>query len=242
MNFGYCASLFCLWTPLACLWMPLANASGANPWQDLSGVPAAAERYLAEVLQQNFPEDQTSIRIAAIDARLRLAACDKPLTYATHTKQLSASNVTLRIECTGSAPWSFYLTSQVERRRPILVASRNLGRGDTLVATDFSLELRDVSSLGNSTLSDPARAVGQQARRPISQGDSIRLTSLTPPRVIEKGDAVRITATSGGISVLTAGIAMTGGKVGEQIRVQNQKSERVIKARVTGQGQVEVLM
>lgn len=227
---------------LICLWMPLAAAAHAGQWQDLSGVPGAAERYLAGVMQKNFPGDQTRIQIAAIDPRLRLAACDKPLTYSTHSNQLSASNVTLRVECRGSSPWSFYLASSVQRLRPILVASRNLGRGDLITDQDFALELRDVSSLGNNTISDPARAIGQQARRPISQGDSIRLTSLTAPRVIEKGDMVTMTATSGGISVVTTGIAMSGGKVGEQIRVQNQTSERVIKARVTGRGQVEVVM
>lgn len=233
MKLRYCAYLFCLW-------IPLAGASGAGQWQDLSAVPAAAEDYLAQVLQESFPEDQIRIQVAAIDHRLRLAACDKPLTYDTHSKQLSASNVTLRVICEGSSPWSFYLTSSVERLRPILVASRNIGRGDTLSAADFSLELREVSSLGNNTLSDPARAIGQQTRRPISQGDSIRLTSLTSPRVVEKGDAVTVKAITGDISVLTTGIAMSSGKVGEQIRVQNQKSERIIKARVTGRGQVEI--
>lgn len=235
MHLRYCVYLFCLW-------LPLVAAAEVSQWQDLSGVPAAAERYLTGVLRESFPGDQTQIRIAAIDPRLRLTACDKPLTYDTHSKQLGASNVTLRVVCPGSSPWSFYLSSTVERLRPILVASRNLGRGDTLTEADLTLEQRDVSTLGNNTLSDPARAIGQQTRRPISQGDSIRLTLLTPPRVIEKGDAVSIKATAGGISVLSTGIAMTGGKVGEQIRVQNQKSERVIKARVTGQGQVEVLM
>lgn len=234
MSLRHCAYLFCLWMPLA--------AASASQWQDLSGVPRAAEHYLAGVLQKNFPGDQTRIEIATIDPRLRLTPCDKPLTYSTHSNQLSASNVTLRVECKGSSPWSFYLGSEVQRLRPILVASRNLGRGNLITATDFSLELRDVSSLGNNTLSDPARALGQQTRRPIGQGDSIRLTSLTAPRVVEKGDSVTMKAAGGGISVITTGVAMTGGKVGDQIRVQNQTSERIIKARVTGRGQVEVIM
>lgn len=227
---------------LFCLWIPLAAASETRQWQDLSGIPKAAQHYLEGVLQAQFREDDISVQVAPIDPRLRLAACDNPLTYEMHSKQLSASNVTLRVRCEAGTPWSFYLTSSVERLRHILVANRNIGRGDILSMADFELQPRNVSTLGNSTLSDPARAVGQEARRPIGLGDSIRTTHLTAPRVVEKGDAVTVTASAGGIAVLTSGVALRHGKVGDQIRVQNLKSERIIKARVTARGQVEVVM
>lgn len=224
------------------LWIAFAAAPEARQWQDLSGVSVAAQQYLADVMQDSFPDDKITIDVAGTDPRLRLTACDKPLTFDLHGRQLSASNVTLRVQCESNSPWSFYLTAKVERMRLILVAARNIGRGERLSNADFSLEQRDVSTMGNSTVSDPARIAGKEARRPINLGDSLRTTSVTAPEVIQRGDAVSVKAVSGGIAVSTSGVAMNDGKVGEQIRVQNLKSERIIKARVTASGQVQVVM
>lgn len=224
------------------LWIAFATASQASQWQEMSDIPAAAKQYLSQVLQDGFPHDQITVDVSSIDTRLRLKACDKPLTYDLHGRQLSASNVTLRVQCPGSSTWSFYLTAQVDRLRHILVATRNIGRGESLSEDDVSLELRSVSSLGNGTISDPARISGKVAKRPINLGDSIRTSSVTAPEVIQRGDTVNVTAVSGGIAVSTSGIAMNDGKVGQQIRVQNLKSERIIKARVTAKGQVQVIM
>ncbi|WP_439134123.1 flagellar basal body P-ring formation chaperone FlgA [Pseudomaricurvus sp.] len=224
------------------LGIAVSAASEARQWQDLSDVPVAAQQYLESVLKDKFPDDQTRIDVGDIDPRLRLSACDKPLTYDLHGRQLSASNVTLRVQCPSQTPWSFYLTAKVERMRQVLVAARNIGRGERLTERDFSLELRDVSTMGNSTVSNPTRIIGKEARRPINLGDSLRTTSVTAPEVIQRGDAVSVKAISGGIAVSTSGVAMNDGKVGQQIRVQNLKSERVIKARVTAKGQVQVIM
>lgn len=70
---------------------------------------------------------------------------------------------------------------------------------------------------------------------------------LTPAHVemaevVRKGDQVVISAGNSTIQVKMPGEALSAGAVGEQIRVRNLNSKRVVKARVTGPGQVEVAM
>lgn len=60
--------------------------------------------------------------------------------------------------------------------------------------------------------------------------------------VVHKGDQVVISAGSSTIQVKMPGEALSAGAIGDQIRVRNLNSKRVVKARVTGPGQVEVAM
>jgi flagella basal body P-ring formation protein FlgA len=65
---------------------------------------------------------------------------------------------------------------------------------------------------------------------------------VQPAEAIRKGDQVVITARSGTVSVRMPGEALSDGVIGKQISVRNQRSNRVIRARVVGPGQVEVAL
>ncbi len=209
-------------------------------WQDLSGIASGAQSYLLSELQATFPGDEIEVSIAAIDPRLRLHACDKALTYEQRSGLTGASNVTLRVICSGQQPWFFYLTGTVKHSRPVLIASRNLIRGELLTSSDVLLQPRDISSLGHTVISDPQNALGQQVKRSISKGEAVRSSSLEAPQVISKGDQVVIKAIADELTVSSSGTALNNGKVGQQIRVRNLQGDKVIRALVTARGQVEV--
>ena len=59
---------------------------------------------------------------------------------------------------------------------------------------------------------------------------------------MRKGDQVVINARSGTLTVRMPGEALSDGGLSEQVRVKNLNSKRVIKARITGPGQVEVAL
>jgi flagella basal body P-ring formation protein FlgA len=59
---------------------------------------------------------------------------------------------------------------------------------------------------------------------------------------IRKGDSVVIRAVAGSLVVRMKGLALQEGAVGKQIQVRNVQSRRIIRAIVTGPGQVEVPM
>ncbi|WP_275426420.1 flagellar basal body P-ring formation chaperone FlgA [Vibrio variabilis] len=56
--------------------------------------------------------------------------------------------------------------------------------------------------------------------------------------MVEKGNEVVIIAAKGGFNATTKGVALQTGGEGEQIKVQNSQSKKVIRAVVTGLNQV----
>lgn len=206
----------------------------------MTEVQQQATNFLSTAMQQRFPDYKTTISVNSIDQRLRLPQCDNSLTYALHEQSLRASNVTVKAQCSGLKPWSFYLTAKVTHNGTVLVANRDLARHETLSSDDVRLETRKISNVNGNNLSQIASALGLQTKKALRAGDIIKSTNLTAAQVIAKGDRVTITATSQGISVAATGTAITHGKVGEQIRVQNDRTERIIKAKVVAAGQVEI--
>jgi flagella basal body P-ring formation protein FlgA len=75
----------------------------------------------------------------------------------------------------------------------------------------------------------------------MNAGDAFKTTLLDQPKTINRGELVSITTKSGSIQVVMQGVAMTDGKLGQQIRVKNSQSERIINAKVVGQAAVEIL-
>jgi flagellar basal body P-ring formation protein FlgA len=221
------------------LWLSLTSLCYGQ-WQPITAVKTGAQFYLTETLKANYPHYKSTVTVNNIDSRLKLLACDKPLTYQLHDKSLRASNVTIKAQCLGQVQWSFYLTARVALEGEVLVASRDLARHETLNESDVRLEFRTINTASHSTLTTIKSAIGQQTKKPIRANELIKSSNLTAPQVIQRGDLVTITALSNGISVATAGTAMANGKVGEQIRVQNNRTDRVIKARVSAAGQVQI--
>ncbi len=62
------------------------------------------------------------------------------------------------------------------------------------------------------------------------------------PILIKRGDAVTITAEGDGLSVKMPGVAMSDGRRGEQIRIKNNNSAKIVDAQVTEPGEVAVPM
>ncbi|PHX41441.1 flagellar biosynthesis protein FlgA [Pseudomonas syringae pv. syringae] len=129
------------------------------------------------------------------------------------------------------------LTATLESPRPV-------GRVTVRVRCEGSSPWtkRDVSSLGQGFLASLDQAVGQKVVRQMVIDQVITPVALEQPQMIHKGDQVVIIARSGSLAVRMPGEAMSDGGFNEQIRVKNLNSQRVIKASVTGPGQVEVAM
>ena len=91
-------------------------------------------------------------------------------------------------------------------------------------------------------LLDPAQAIGMQLKRNVSADNVLSYTQLENNRIVRRGDKVVISSGNSSVSVKMPGEALEDGTQGEQIRVRNTRSNRVIRARVTGPGQVEAGM
>jgi len=99
-----------------------------------------------------------------------------------------------------------------------------------------------VGMLNQGYLTSLEQAVGLKVIRPTVTDQVLTPLHLEQAEVVRKGDHVVIIARSGTLSVRMPGEALSKGGISEQIRVRNLNSKRVVKARVTGPGQVEVAM
>ena len=185
-------------------------------------------------------EGRYEIQVNQLDPRVRLAHCDKELTATLESPAQPMGRVTVRVRCEGSSPWTIFVPAQVKLFRDVVTVTHPLKRGAIIDYPDVTLRERDVGLISRGYMTAIELAVGQKLLRPVVTDQVLSLTHLEQAATVRKGDHVVISARSGSLSVKMPGEALSDGGLSEQIRVKNLNSNRVVKARVTAPGQVEV--
>ncbi|WP_339628991.1 flagellar basal body P-ring formation chaperone FlgA [uncultured Pseudomonas sp.] len=219
---------------------PLAAATATLPEQLIGATQRFLEQAVSDYLQRSSIQGRHEIQINRLDPRLRLPLCDKELTTTLESPAEPIGRVTMRVRCEGSSPWTVFVPGQVRLYREVVTARRPLKRDSVLSEMDIALAERDVGLLNQGYLSALKQAVGKKLTRPLLPDQVLAPVHVEQAEVIRKGDQVVITARSGSINVRMPGEALSDGALGTQISVRNLGSQRVVKARITGPGHVEV--
>ena len=227
---------------LAVGYSALATANATRPEQLIGAGEVFLEQAVSDYLQRSNIAGRHEIQINRLDPRLRLPLCEQPLTTTLESPAEPIGRVTMRVRCDGSAPWTVFVPGQVRLYREVVIVSRPLKRNNVVTAMDIALAERDVGLLNQGYLTSLQQAIGKKLTRPLSPDQVLAPIHVQTAEAIRKGDQVVISARSRGISVRMPGEALSDGVVGKQISVRNQRSNRVIRARVVGPGQVEVAM
>jgi flagella basal body P-ring formation protein FlgA len=117
-----------------------------------------------------------------------------------------------------------------------LVATRTI-RAKALIAPE---DLTIVSAEIPGALTDPAAAVGLEARVAIYAGKPVRPGDLGPPTLVERNQLVKLVYRSNGLAISTEGRALARGAEGDEIRVMNLGSRNTITGRIGPDGTVYV--
>ncbi len=228
---------------LLALGYPLqVSARITTPEQLIGTAQGFLEQAVSDYLQRSGIQGRHEIQINRLDPRLRMPLCDKELTTTLESPAQPIGRVTLRVRCDGSAPWTLFVPGQVLLYREVVTAVRPLKRDSVLSERDVALAERDVGLLNQGYLNALTQAIGKKLTRPLQPDQVLAPIHVEQAEVVRRGDQVIISARSGGISVRMPGEALSDGGMGKQINVRNLGSQRVVKARVTGPGQVEVAM
>lgn len=176
---------------------------------------------------------------APLDARLRVAACDRPLKgFITGEGQL-LHQTTVGVRCEGAIRWTIYTSVSVESQTAVLVARRALNRDAELSAADFQLETRRVPGVASAYVTDSAALSGQRLHQPLAAGEALQYAALAPANLVHRGQHVVLLARAGGVEVRMEGVALADGGVSDRIRVQNLSSQRIIEGIVRSETVVE---
>lgn len=226
----------------AALQIPAAAGAAAQtlPEHLIGATEAFLEEQVANYLQRASIGGRYEIQVNRLDSRLRMPACDQPLVASLESPAQPVGRVTVRVGCQGSSTWSLFVPAQVRLFRQVVVAQRPLARGAILEAQDIDWRERDVGTLTQGYLTEPEQALGSKLTRPVSIDQVLTPNHLERAPVVRKGDHVVISAGGAALSVRMPGEALQAGAIGEQVRVRNLSSQRIIKARISGPGQVVV--
>ncbi len=221
-------------------------------WADspVSESPVQSLEVLAEQVNQALVDHYTAIErfedvaIETItpDNRLQLDRCDGDLQVKT-PNHYSGGRVTTQVACEGdSNQWSLYVVNHVNLYAEVLVARTPVLRGQIISDNDLELVLEDVSMLNHGYLTAADDAVGMETKRSLNTGDQIRAQWLLAPRAVKRGEKVTLIAHSAQVAVETTATALSDGRMGEQIRVRNDRSDRVVRATVSGTREVSIAL
>lgn len=117
----------------------------------------------------------------------------------------------------------------------VLTAARTLPAGTVIAEDDLVL-----SESNHRGLTDPAEAVGLQARITIYEGRPLQATLLQAPQLVKRNQIVRLIHVRGALRIEADGRAMDAGAVGDVIRAMNLESRMTITATVNEDGTLSV--
>ena len=220
-----------------------AHAADLTLPEELIGATEGFLEFMVEdYLERSEITARHEIQVNPLDPRLRLAACDSDLTQSLESPAQPVGRVTVRVSCEGSTPWTVFVPAQVRIFRPVVLVKTALRRDSIIGAGDVALVEQDVSLLNRGYVTEVEQVIGRKLTRATRTDQVLTPAMLQLAEAVRRGDQVVISARSGGINVRMQGEALSGGTLGQQISVRNLTSQRVIRARVAGPGQVEVEM
>jgi len=233
---GLTLSALC-WAGHAC-----SVAANTLPEQLIDATQLFLEDAVTDYLQRSAIVARHEVEVNRLDPRLRLASCPEPLATRLESPAQPVGRVTVRVSCPGATPWTVFVPARVKLYRDVVVVTRPLTRQGEVTLADVALVERDVGLLSQGYLSSLDQVIGTKVTRNVLPDQVLTPQHLELAEVVRKGDQVVISARATSINVRMPGEALADGAPGQQIRVKNLSSGRVVRARVLGPGQVEVAM
>jgi flagella basal body P-ring formation protein FlgA len=223
-------------TSVILLLVYLQNSEAAQ-FQTISSIQSAISHFITNEFKAANEYDYT---LSQLDHRLNLPLCPKPLHIFTRTGSLKAGRNSIGVRCTSGKKWTIYTSAQIKSYRKVLVLTQAIRRGEIITEKHLSYKNRDIGDLHRGYILDTKLVINKQAKRNLSAGIVITGNHFIEPKLIKRGEKINIHATSTRFHISMAGIALMDGTKGQNIRVKNINSKRIIQATVVRPGQVSV--
>lgn len=217
------------------------SANAQAPIESIDGIRSKVAQFLTDEYSQTNAE-KVEVRVGNLDSRLRLTKCSQDLSLHLKDSSKAGGNINVQVSCSTGSAWAILVPSQAKVYRSVAVAGRNLQRGDLVSAADLSSEIKDVGNLRIGFTLTAEAIIGKEIKFAVNKGETFRNSALDAPLVIRRGDVVSMESSAGEINVRTSATAVSDGRIGQQIRVKNNQSARIINAKVVGVGKVQSIL
>lgn len=220
----------------------LSACSIAARAESATEIQAGAKAFIESQLEQLPDYKRTSIEVGQLDSRLNLPSCTMALNYRLHGKALQPGKLLVKVNCPGQNAWSVYVPAQLRAFKKVAVLKQATTRNTRIKREQVYFEERDLSTISNFYIDDPRQLEDMVVSRNLAAGSVLSARNLQPAKVVKRGQEVTILAQAGPVQVSMVGIAKSDGRKGQQIRVKNQRSGRIIRATVVDDQLVQVVL
>jgi flagella basal body P-ring formation protein FlgA len=133
-----------------------------------------------------------------------------------------------------------WVNADISVMADVVTVVRPLGKHQRIEMADLAVTRRDLADLASDTVRSVEEALGNRTTRMIYPDTVLQTGMIAQPPLVRRGDIVKIIASAGPMTITATGQAKQQGAKGDMVRVINTDSNRVITARVTGPGAVEI--
>ena len=251
-----------LWVTLAVLALPAWSAASPAPDAATQNLLSSARTWVAQ--RQSVPESQLQAsvldqRVSAqacgqavqIDTpfpnpetvRVR---CAQPawqvyvrvvMAPTTSSTPMTPTNSTGGQTAAAGNPISAISASPLAppKMRPVVVVTADVMRGTALQESHLSVVEWPESQVNGRVYAEIKDAVNQELMRDLRPGMPVRPYDVRPVLMVKRGETVTLSISQGPGVVISAQVeAMQDGKLGEQIRLKNRDSGRIVSGVVKG--------
>ncbi len=229
-----------------------------SSWTAVAAVPttpaAALQKAVVDWVAQTQSVAAEAVVLAPMDPRLQVKACASPLAM----DLPFASPDTIRVRC-AQPTWQLYVRVSVAGRvaapsgqakaesapvekRQVLVAAVPLQRGMSLTEAHVRLAPVDTSGMPANVLEQVSQILHSEVVRDVRPDTPLRSQDIRLTVLVKRGQMVLMSiGQAQGFQISARVEAQQDGRYGEQIKLKNRDSGRMLTGLVNGPNQVQGL-
>lgn len=211
--------------------------SAASTDDNTSNMARVQQFLFEQLVASGIAPDNIEVNVFPPAASLDSCQQAEPFLPRDDTRLMGRVSVGLRCDTDGNHVR--YLQAELHVYGERVVAARDISPGEVIRADMLTTERVDLSRLPAQALTDIDATIGQQARRPLRQGQSLSAQMLSAPQLVQRGQMVSIEALGQGFRIRRQGEALDNGARGDTVRVRTDHRE-VVEAQVAGPGVLTV--
>jgi len=202
------------------------------------------ERAVEAAIRSQMPWENEAVTISGITFDETVDLPTGRLTYRVVPKRnedyLGRTILALHLFVDGMPVRKLWVNATIAVMADVVTVVRPLGKHQHIQRADVSLERRDLSDLPSDAIGRIEDVVGNRVTRMVYPHTVLQPGMISLPPLVKRGDIVKIVANTGIMTITATGMVKQKGRKGEMVRVMNTDSNRIVTARVTGPGAVEV--
>ena len=202
------------------------------------------KRAIESSIRQRMPWSFQAVTISDIHFDEHIQLPVGKLTYridpGRHEDYLGPTAMTLVLYVDGEPLRLVPVRATIAVMADVVAAASPIGKHQHIEADDLTVISRDLATLPSDIVTDLEDALGNRATRMIYPDTVLQTSMIAMPPMVRRGDVVKIVARTGAMTITATGTIREKGCKGDLVRVVNTDSKRVVTARVTGPGAVEV--